>query len=173
MQSVAGFITRALQGKGIKSFMYLDDILLITNGPELAHQQYNATIDMLQDPGLQVAHKKLQPPSMVVTWLGITIDIHHNQVSILDSKLAVITKFLAAAARQSKITKTHLQSILGFVNHLGKVVRAARIFVARLLAALRAATTDVITVTDHIRDDLAWFSRYLHANNANNPPQQD
>ena len=166
MQSVAGFITRALKAKGIKSFMYLDDIILIADSPDLAQQQYNTTIDMLQDLGLQVAHHKLQPPAKIIVWLGITIDTYNNLLLILESKLAVITKCLAAPTRQTKITKTHLQSILDFINHLGKVVRAARIFVAHLLAALRAATTDHHSHRPNIRADMAWFSRYLHANNA-------
>ena len=64
------------------------------------------------------------------------------------------------------MAKKHLQSILGYINHLAKVVRAARVFVSRLLAALRAATGDVIQVTTPVKADLAWFSRYLDNENA-------
>ena len=166
MQSVAGFITRALAKLGIKSFMYLDDIIMISNSPDLATRQYEQAIQMLTSMGLQVAHHKLQPPSREVTWLGIDISLEANTLSIPADKLKVITKCLAAAARQKKITKNHMQSILGYINHLAKVVRAARIFIARLLAALRAAKDDIIDVTTHVKADLGWFSRYLAANNA-------
>ena len=166
MQSVAGFITRMLRRDGIQSFMYLDDIIIISNGGDLAQNQFNHTIKTLEQLGLQVATRKLQPPSRTATWLGITIDLDQNIMFIPPAKLSVITKCLAAATRQSTITKTHLQSILGYINHLAKVVRAARIFVARLLAALRAAKGDAISVTPHVKADLAWFARFLATHNA-------
>ena len=146
--------------------MYLDDILLISNGIRRAQEQYSYTTHMLGALGLQVADHKLQPPARIVNWLGIRIDLDANTLSIPTEKLTPITKCLAAAARQTIITKNHLQAILGYINHISKVVRAARVFVARLLAALRAAIGDVIQVTKHVRADLAWFSRFLHTHNA-------
>ena len=96
--------------------------------------------------------------------MGIAIDLDLNQLSIPQHKLREITKCLAAAAGQTTITKTHMQSVIGYINH--KVVRAARIFIARLLSALRTASGDVIRVTNHVRADLAWFSRFLATENA-------
>ena len=166
MQSVARFILRAMAAQGITAFMYLDDILIISTSSTTATRDYNATLQLLDALGLQVATHKLQPPSPQAVWLGIHIDLKSGHISIPDGKLREITKCLAAAARQTRITVRHMQSILGYINHLAKVVRPARIFIARLLAALRATTDDYIHVTKHVKADLAWFSRYLSANNA-------
>ena len=166
MQSVARFILRAMAAIGIQAFMYLDDILLISGSASQAERHFAQTLSLLAALGLQVAAHKLQRPSPMVTWLGVNIDIHHNRLSIPDTKLAEIHKCLAAAARQPRISLRHLQSILGFINHLAKVVRAARIFICRLLAALRATKDDVILITPHVKADLAWFLRFLSKNNA-------
>ena len=166
MQSVALFITRALKAKAITSFMYLDDIIVISGSADQAARQYDQTLALLAALGLQVAPHKLQPPAKAVTWLGITIDMDLNLLSIPEAKLQEIHKCLAAAARQPRITVRHLQSILGYINHLAKVVRAARIFISRLLAALRAAHSDIIIITPPVKADLAWFIRYLSSQNA-------
>ena len=166
MQSVADFIVRALAAEGMKAFMYLDDILLMAGSGNQAVRQYDQTVAMLKTMGLQVASKKLQPPSRKVTWLGIQFERDSNIISIPADKLDAIKKCLAATARQSRITVRHMQSIIGYANHLAKVVRAARIFIGRLLAALRAAESDYIEVSNHIRADLGWFSRYVDRENA-------
>ena len=166
MQSVASFITRAAAKFGARTFMYLDDIILVAHSASMAARQYAQILDLLHDLGLQTAKKKLQPPSRRVTWLGIVIDMDRNQLSIPDAKVRDITACLAAAARKKVITKRHLQSLLGYINHLARVVRAARTFVARMLAALRAAEGDMINVTAHVKADIAWFSRFLKTYNA-------
>ena len=166
MQSVARFIVRAMERSGATAFMYLDDILLVAGSAPQAERHYTGTLHLLSSLGLQVATHKLQRPARCVTWLGIEIDMNSNSLSIPTSKLQEIQKCLAAAARQSRITLRHMQSILGYINHLAKVVRAARVFIARLLAALRAATSDVIIVTPPVKADLAWFSRYMSKYNA-------
>ena len=165
VQSIANFIVRALAKIGIKTFMYLDDILMVAHSREQAARHYGPTIDLLGALGLKVASHELQPLSRLVTWLGICFSLDENSISIPADKVGQIQNCLVAAARKTKITKRHLQSILGFLNHVAKVVRAARVFVARLLAALRATTGNVVNVTDHIRADLAWFARYLRTEN--------
>ena len=166
MQSVAQFIVRALAAMDVVAFMYLDDIIIIAGAMDITKRHYEKTLALLSELGLQVAPRKLQPPSQAVTWLGVHIDMACNQLSIPDKKLQEIQKCLATAARLPKISVRHLQSILGYINHLAKVVRAARVFIARLLAALRSATGDVIIITPPVKADLAWFIRYLGANNA-------
>ena len=166
MQSVAHFILRALRVKGIVAFMYLDDILMVSAGRDQAQKQFDTTLSTLCLLGLQVAEHKLQPPSREVTWLGVKFDLNRNELSIPQDKLAVIKQCLAATAKRTSITRKHLQSVLGYINHLAKVVRPARIFISRMLAALRAAQGDTITVTKHVKADLAWFCRFLDKENA-------
>ena len=80
---------------------------------------------------------KLQPPADVVIWLGIKIVLGNNEVSIPPRKLAEIQQGLADASRQKTLTKKALQRAIGQINHFAKVVSPARLFMGRLLAALR------------------------------------
>ena len=166
MQSAAQFVVRALGAANIVAHMYLDDIIIIAGAKDVARRNYQNALSLLADLGLQVAPHKLQPPAHAVTWLGVHIDMHNNQLSIPAAKLEEIHKCLATAAKQTKISVRHLQSILGYINHLAKVVRAARVFISRLLAALRSASGDVILITPPVKADLGWFLRYLRCHNA-------
>ena len=161
MQSIAEFITRALDVKRVRAYMYLDDILIISPTRIIGDRDFQTVITLLGELGLTVATHKLQPPSPVVTWLGINIDVDANQLSIPTSKLGQIKDCMARAAERSYISKKQLQRLIGLANHLAKVVRAARTFICRLLAALRASSTDRIRVTEGIKADLAWYARYL------------
>ena len=165
MQMIADFIVRLLKTERITSHMYLDDIIILSPTRQLAHSHYTRVMERLEALGLKVALNKLQPPSPRVKWLGIIIDVDNNSLSIPIDKLAQIKKSMADASRSKTLTRKHLQRLVGLANHLAKVVRAARVFVCRLLAALRAAATDHIVVTRHVRSDLAWFVCYLQKAN--------
>ena len=161
MQTIAEFLVRALATRGIHAHMYLDDIIIVSTSKDIAMREYRDTIKLLGDLGLTVAPNKIQPPAPAVRWLGIWIDVSLNQLSIPEGKLTQIKNCMATAARRKFITKKHLQRLIGLANHVAKIVRAARIFICRILAALRASTTDNILVTPAIRADLAWYARYL------------
>ena len=161
MQTVADFIVRALKTRGIKAYMYLDDIVLIAPTKNMAERQYNETIHLLTALGLEVAASKLQPPATRVKWLGIIMDVGKNELSIPRSKMEEVKRCMAAASNRKAIPKKHLQSIIGMANHISKIVRAARVFICRLLAALRAAEGNMIRITHHVQRDLEWYASYL------------
>ena len=54
----------------------------------------------------------------MVTWLGVKFDLGRSELSIPQDKITEYEKWLAASA-----TKT--TCILGYLNHVSKVVRAA------------------------------------------------
>ena len=63
MQSIAQYIVRALHTRKIVAHMYLDDIILITPSKAKATIHYEQALTLLNELGLQVTQKKLQPPS--------------------------------------------------------------------------------------------------------------
>ena len=165
MQMVADFIVRCLTRRKIRAHTYLDDIVIISATPQLAKRQYEVTLGLINDLGLQAAHNKLQPPAQIVKWLGINIDTKENILSIPEAKLEEIKRCMAAAAKKTALTKKQLQRIIGLANHLAKVIRATRVFIGRILAALRAAKGDTIPVSRLVRADLRWFARYVSSTN--------
>ena len=144
MQRVAEFIVRALQARGVTAHMYLDDVLVITKGKDKATRDYYTTLNFIKDLGLALAESKLQPPARQVKWLGIVFNMEQIEISIPADKLSSISQCLAHASRQHSLSIKRMQRVVGVVNHLAKAGAPARLFIGRILAALRSATDDNI-----------------------------
>ena len=98
----------------------------------------------------------------MVRWLGIQVDAANMTLSIPHDKvraaLDVVNKYIGAKS----LSKRQLQSLIGTLVHVAKCVEPARIFISRLLQALRGCGDRwYIGVTDSIRADLQWFLEFL------------
>ena len=136
MQQVAVFVVHALAEKGVKSLMYLDDLLIVAPSYQHAHSHYTSALGLMEGLGLPIAREKLQPPARQLVWLGIQIDLDTNTISIPEEKLKEITKIIALAAQKKRPSIKETQSLTGSINHLSKAVAPARLFMGRLLEAL-------------------------------------
>ena len=65
-----------------------------------------------------------------------------------------------AASGNSHITKRHLQRIIGLAKHLAKIVRAARVFICRILMTLRAAH-DAANIF-YLQKSVLWLKIHLN-----------
>ena len=162
MQRVANLITRILADEGITAIMYLDDLVVVAPSLKDAQAHYDRVRGLLQELGLPEAPDKAQPPSQCVRWLGINIDAKAMSLSIPQEKveeaLAAVRRYVSARS----INKKQLQSLIGRLVHVAKCVEPARIFISRLLQALRAFGDRMyIKVTDDMRADMSWFLKFL------------
>lgn len=161
VQRVAEFIQRILERKGIYMSMYLDDGLIITQD----HEDHNAALltvmRVIRSLGLPLSYDKIQTPSKRCVFLGIEIDVEKRLTTIPRSKLDAFRKVLSDVKNKSVITKVQLQSIIGSINHISKCVRGARLFMNRLLSALRQCNGATLEVDHEIRADIAWFDQYM------------
>lgn len=157
MQRIANAISEMLSRKGITSRVYLDDIIIVSPDQESARQHFQVAQTLLHDLGLPESVDKRQPPSTVVTWLGVQINSEHMSLAIPHEKISDAQESVSKAIRCRTISKKHLQSILGKLLHIAKCIRPARLFVSRLLEALRGMTRNFIRVTPEMRLDLQWF----------------
>ena len=82
MQRVAHFIMAILEGEGMRGAMYLDDLIIVAQDGATANRQYQRVVQLLSELGLPEAEGKSQPPSPLVTWLGIDIDAANMVLSI-------------------------------------------------------------------------------------------
>ena len=73
-------------------FNYIDD-LIYTGLPSEIHTSYHLLLQLLQELGLDISHKKLVPPDTIVTCLGIQIDTINRTLSIPHQKLTEIVHF--------------------------------------------------------------------------------
>lgn len=165
MQKIAQFVERALLSKGITMIMYLDDGLAIIPDHHDAHQVLLSIITLIRDLGLPLAYDKVQMPSKRCRFLGIILDVENRCLEIPHDKITEFLTQVKDIQSRDKITRKQLQSLIGSINHLGKAVSHARLFMNRLLESLRDAETSVIPICDQIRADLNWFVTFLSAYN--------
>lgn len=163
MQRVAEAIVRILSKKGVRARMYLDDIITLSPDKQSAERDFCIVREVLQELGLPEAPDKCQPPDTSVTWLGVDIDSINMSISIPESKLDEVKSSVRGALRCRSMSKSHLQSVLGRLLHVAKCVRPARLFVSRLLEALRSMTRPYIRVSSEMKRDLSWFREFCHA----------
>lgn len=165
MQRIALFIHRALRALDVTSLIYLDDILVICPSKDDPERVFAIARKLIRTLGLPIAWDKLVPPCRVIRFLGIEIDCVERQIRIPDDKIIAFLQLATQARAKKAITRRELQSLVGHVNHLGKAVPPARLFMNRMLAPLRLATKKWIKVDRHLRDDLDWFINFLRRYN--------
>ena len=161
MTKIAEFIARALQTRGVEALIYLDDILIIGKDEQSTKEAYGLTLSMLRQLGLPIATHKLIPPTRKLVWLGVCIDLDDNSISIPHKKLEEIRTLIVETADMEVIPYKRLQSLIGAINHLSKTTPPARLFMARMLQALRDAAGGPVKVGESMLADINWFKIYL------------
>ena len=160
MQRVAEKIMSILKDKDVNGFMYLDDIVLISPSREKAERDFQCARDLLAELGLPEAKKKAQTPATSVTWLGIIISAKDMTLTVPPRKLKDILKQVRHIAKKRSISKKQLQSLIGRLVHISKCIKPARLFISRLLEALRAMNKGYININSEMRADLGWFVEF-------------
>ena len=121
---------------------------------------YETLYKVLQDLRIPVSNSKLCPPSTKITCLGIEIDSVQATLSIPEQKLDEILQNYKDFIKCKTFTKKQLQSLIGSLMFIHKVVKPARYFVNRLLETLRNIENTQRMNQDVIKD-VNWFLNFL------------
>ena len=160
MQRVAEGIVGILRGEGIICHMYLDDLVLLSPNRDRADLDYARATQLLEELGLPQAKDKAQKPSTSARWLGVIIDTANMTIAVPPDKLAETLDQVCRIVKKRSISKKMLQSILGKLLHIAKCVRPARLYVSKLLEALRQMKGYYINVNAEMKSDLRWFLEF-------------
>lgn len=161
MQRMACCIQRALLQNGIISVVYLDDLLVICRKNQDPDRQFGKVIAMVRALGLPIAWEKVVGPTTSLRFLGVIIDVDRREIRMPKDKIQKFLQLIDEIYHKKSISKRAMQSLLGHVNHLGKGVPAARLFINRLLASLRGTPMKYIPMDRELRRDLDWFREFL------------
>ena len=144
---------------------YSDDFGGVEEQEARATQSFGQLKWLLDDLGLQEAVKKSEPPSTQMTFLGVMFDSSNMTMRVPPDKLAEIKAEIGLWVKKTTITKQNLQSLLGKLFWVARVVRFARVFMGRLLNQLRTMSGQAerfkVKLSDESRKDLKWWQRYL------------
>lgn len=161
MQSIANILVTIIKAQGVAAHMYLDDLIVIGPDKEKMTKAYNAARRVLHELGLPEATDKLQSPRTRVKWLGVWLDTGDMSIKMPEEKILATQREISKATASRTISKKKLQSIVGKVQHLGKCVPPARLFIARLLEALRGNPDDQINIHQEMSRDFQWLLSFL------------
>jgi hypothetical protein len=139
---------------------YVDDFIALC--PEhLASFLWDAFLDLLRHLGLQPSQTPghLVPPSAQFVGLGVHFDIDNNTISIPVEKLEDLVILLDQWAFKSVAARVELQSLLGKLLQVCKVVRSGRLQLSRMLDTLRRCLRlrKAVSLDENFRLDLSWW----------------
>ena len=144
---------------------YVDDLGGVEASLARARAAFDALGWLLSDLGLGESQKKAEPPTTKITYLGVQFDSVEMTMSVPPDKITEIKAEIGKWVRKTTITKRELQSLLGKLFWVAKVVKYARAFMGRLLMQLRTMSDKKdclkVKLTDESRKDILWWSRYL------------
>lgn len=159
MQLVADYMVRALELRGIRSHMYLDDMIVYLEPGQDYHARLLEIIRLYRALGLPVAFSKLQSPAKV--FLGVKIDIEERSLSIPHAKVAQFLIFVQWLLTQESVDTKTIQSLIGKINHIAQCVHPARLFMGRILQVFRESGGKANIPISPMKADLHWFTLFL------------
>ena len=176
---LADFLAWVLQQQGVSPVLhYLDDFLFIGPPASIACLQHlNHVKQVCHTLGVPLAVEKVEGPAAVLSFLGILLDTQQMEARLPEVKLqrlrATIAEWVGtknATGRKitewigrKNATKREILSLVGQLQHVCKVVRYGRTFVARLYStASKVKELDFYTrLNKAFKSDLCWWHTFL------------
>ena len=153
------------EGKPYQVTNYVDDLGGVESTKEKATESFEKMNWLLSDLGLNESLKKAEPPNTKITYLGVQFDSLKMTMSVPPEKITEIKSEIGLWVKKTTISKKDLQSLLGKLFWVAKVVRNARPFMGRLLAQLRTMTNlkdgKKVKLLEETRKDILWWNTYL------------
>ena len=130
-----------------------------------AEESFTKLKHLMDDLGLEESTKKAEAPTNQLVYLGVLFDSIAMQMRVPPEKLSEIKSEIGQWSRKTTITRKNLQSLLGKLFWVSRVVRLARVFMGRLLQQLRSMANigenAKVKLSEDSRKDLKWWARYL------------
>ena len=163
--AVADALNWHLQQSGIPLlFHYLDDFVIIGPPRSLQCARSLAILDReCSILGVPMAAHKREGPATCLTVLGIVIDTVAGELRLPVDKLTRVLSLLRQWGDKKVCSRKELESLIGLLNHVCKVVRSGRSFLRRMLDLLHAVPISQahIRLNAGFRADLAWWNEFL------------
>ena len=143
---------------------YVDDFISICPQRHAQHL-WQSFSDLLRKLGLKpsLTPGHLVPPSTKFVGLGILFDLEENTISVPPEKLEATKDLIQLWLRKLEASKQELQSLLGKLLHVCRVVRSGRLLLSRMLETYRRCTQagHPVRLDNNFVLDLLWWHENL------------
>ena len=160
-QRVTSAIAYIHQKQGALSTNYLDDFLGVDSANK-AQIHFTGLGLLLQELGVWESEQKACPPSTQMLVLGVLFNTADMTMSLSQDKIDDIQAELKEWLSRATHSRKQLEKLIGKLQFAAQVVRAGRVFIARLLDELRGAPHigNIPTSTD-IQADVNWWLKVM------------
>ena len=144
---------------------YCDDLGGAESTKSRANQSFTGLGTLLGELGLAESKDKARAPSTTMVYLGVEFNTIAMTMAIPPDKLAELKDEIERWLQKTTATKKSLQSLLGKLFWVSRVVYHSRTFMCRLLTQLRdmSSLTDNVKVklTEDCRKDILWWRTFI------------
>lgn len=145
---------------------YLDDFLsLAPAGSSECATSVATARSVFSRLGLPLHPSKCEGPTTVLTFLGIELNSTTQTARLPPPKLVATLQLLHQWACKKWCTRKELESLIGSLHHVTKVVPPGRAFLRRMINLLCAfrSSSHPIRLNLEFRHDLAWWLEFLQS----------
>ncbi|KAM4748674.1 LOW QUALITY PROTEIN: uncharacterized protein WCC33_006046 [Rhinophrynus dorsalis] len=158
-----------LRSRGFRLIIYLDDMLLMSQDPNILLDQTSCAIRLLSNLGFLVNWKKSQLiPSQRMEFLGFIVDSREASLSLPRAKIKTIRKEIRIL-RQDRFSLRLLARVVGLLASSIQAIFPGPLHY-RALQRLKAlhlrrglGYADVIALSSDAREELLWWLKHLDA----------
>ena len=148
--------------QGWEGVNYLDDL----GSGEItskAQEAFNCLQNILQALNVWQSRKKAEPPSSIMTFLGILCNSDNLTLTITPDRLAEIRALTEQWLGKDKATVRQIQEILGKLNFAASTVRAGRVFISRIINLLKEHYNDeeAFYIPEETKKDFFWWHTFF------------
>lgn len=141
---------------------WVDDFLLVFAKSEDAKAGFAAALARCVRLGIPVKDSKTIWPCIELPFAGFLFNTVAGTISVTEQRRSYILSLLRDAQELKVMPVKQLQSLLGRLHFVSRVLPAGRGFVNRLLTALHERRGKRgVSVSDEMRRDFAWWLKVL------------
>ena len=144
---------------------YVDDLGGVESEQPRASASFKTMGWLLDDLGLGESTKKAEEPTTCITYLGVEFDSLAMEMRVPACKLEEIKSEIRRWLKRTTISKKELQSLLGKLFWVGRVVKYSRVFLGRMLDQLRSLVgmpdNKKVMLFEATRKDILWWASFL------------
>ena len=148
---------------------YCDDLAGCEKTKDKAVASFHSLGKLFVDLGLAESKDKASAPSTSMVYLGVQFDTIKMTMSVPPEKLQEVRADLEIWRKKTTAVRKNLQSLLGKLFWISKVVKHSRPFLGRLLQQLRdmkgLPENRKIRLTEDSIKDILWWLTYLRTFN--------
>ena len=133
----------------------------------MADAGFRRIVELITELGLPINPEKVVSPVDDMTCMGIVVNADKKTIRVSETKIKEILQECQDNMSKRSINRKDLQSLLGKLLYVAKIVLPAHAFLNRLLAHLRGEMNAWISVDFGFRRDLTWFIKFLQNYNNN------